>query len=154
MEVGELSVNQEEVVEVDDWVIDGLTREELDVQKVAAARKEEVDFMSTLGVFETSSWEECLRMTGKAPITTRWIDADKGSDGNVVVRSRLAARDFKKKGEADRVELFAATPALEAKRMLFRMAVLKNQEHPCMKYELMFLDVKKAHLNGKLQENE
>ncbi len=110
--------------------------------------------MIGLGVFETSSWEECLRTTGKAPITTKWIDTDKGSNGEVMVRSRLVAQDCKRKGEADRFELFAATPPLEAKRMLSRMAVLKNLEHPSKKYKLMFLDVKKAHLNGKLKEDE
>ena len=110
--------------------------------------------MIDLGVFETSSWEECLRTTGKAPITTNWIDTDRGSNGEVMVRSRLVARDFKRKGEVDRFELFAAIPPLEAKRMLFRMAVLKNQEHPSKKYKPMFLEMKKAHLNGKLKEDE
>ncbi len=82
--------------------------------------------MIGLGMFETSSWEECLRTTGKAPITTKWIDTDRGSNGEVMVRSRLMARGFKTNGEADRFELFAATLPLEAKRMVFRMAVLKN----------------------------
>ena len=71
-----------------------------------------------------------------------------------IIRSRLVARDFKKRGEADRFELFAVTPPLEAKRMLFRMAALKNQEHASKKYKLTFLDVKKAHLSGKLKEDE
>ena len=50
MDVGELSVNQEEEVEVDEWAIDDLTGEDRDVQKVAAARNEEVRFMIGLGV--------------------------------------------------------------------------------------------------------
>ena len=66
------------------------------MHKVAEARKEELDFMANIGVFEESSWEECVARSGRAPITTKWVDTDKGSGGNVMVRSRLVARDFKK----------------------------------------------------------
>ena len=79
---------------------------------------------------------------------------EQGTEKVEVVRSRLVARDFRKKGETERFDLFAAMPPLEAKRMLFQMAVRKNWEHPERKYKLLFLDVKKAHLNGKLGEDE
>ena len=45
-------------------------------------------------------------------------------------------------------------PPLEAKRMLFRMAAVKCREEPEKKYKLLFIDVKKAHLNGKLKEDQ
>ena len=32
---------------------------------------------------------------GKAPVSVRWVDTNKGGDGEMVVRSRLVARDFK-----------------------------------------------------------
>ncbi len=63
-------------------------------------------------------------------------------------------RDVNKKGESDRFELFAAKPPLEAKRMFFRTAAKKNQEHPEDKYKLLFVDVKKARLTGKMKECE
>ena len=44
------------------------------------------------------SIEECWRRTGKAPVSVRWVDTDKGVDGVVDVRSRLVAKDFKGKG--------------------------------------------------------
>ena len=93
-------------------------------------------------------------MTGKMPTTTRWVDTDKGMDGQVLVRSRLVARDFKNNGESCRFDLYAAMPPIEAKRMIFRMAVELNKQEPAMRYKLMFMDVKKAHLNGRLQDNE
>ena len=51
--------------------------------------------MRGLGVWEAASWDECVQKTGKAPVSTRWVDVDKGRDGAVDVRSRLVARDFK-----------------------------------------------------------
>ena len=103
-----------------------------------------------MGVFEKSTREECVARTRKSPITTRWIDTNKGTEENPMVRSRLVARDFKKKGEVERYDLFAAMPPLEAKRMLFQMAVRKNREYPREKYKLLFLDVS----NGKVNDDE
>ena len=60
------------------------------------------------------------------------------------MRSRWVARDFKPKGDKDREDLFAAMPPLEAKRMLFRQARVRRRK----KYKLLFIDVRKAHLNG------
>ena len=69
--------------------------EELDSEKVDEARGEEVGFMQGIGVWVKSTNEECWEMTGKAPVTTEWVDINKGRDGEVNVRSRLVARDFK-----------------------------------------------------------
>ncbi len=95
---------------------------------MAAARKEEVEYMAKLGVFEPASWEECLEKTGKPPITTKWVDVNNGTSEEMIVRSRLVARDFKLKGEAARFDLFPAMPPLEAKCVLFLMAVRQNRE--------------------------
>ena len=64
----------------------------------------------------------------------------------------MVARDFKPKGEKEREDLFAATPPLEAKKLLFRMAAgqVGATRTECVK--LMFVDVKKAHLNGVVGE--
>ena len=65
------------------------------------------------------------------------------------MRSRWVARDFKPKGEKDREDLFAAMPPLEAKRMLFRRARVRRKRA----YKLLFVDVRKAHLNGVCDED-
>ena len=57
--------------------------------RVQRARTEEVSFMKKLGVWEPSSLEECLQMTGRPPVSTRWVDVDKGREGRVEIRSRL-----------------------------------------------------------------
>ncbi len=58
--------------------------------------------------------------TGKAPIKVKWIDANKGNVNNPEYRSRLVAMEF---NTGKREDLFAATPPLEAKTLLFSLAV-------------------------------
>ena len=118
-----------------------------------------MQFMKELGVFEEVDVDECWKRNGRAPTSTRWIDINKGTEDEPVVRCRLVARDFKVKGERDREDLFAATPPLEAKKMLFRMARVKRRMRPNEsggkgKLKVMYTDVKKAPLNAKLKEDE
>ena len=82
---------------------------ELPFDLVAEARREEMAHM--LGhTFSVVKKQECLERTGKAPMSTRWIDSDKShGQGIMKVRSRFVARDFKKRGERDREDLFCAT---------------------------------------------
>ena len=97
---------------------------EIAEEELKRARIEEVSFMKKLGVWGPSSREECLQMTGRPPLSTRWVDVDKGREGRVEIRSRLEARDFRVKGAQREVDTFAAMPPMEAKRVLFRMAML------------------------------
>ena len=67
------------------------------------------------------------------------------------------AQDFKKKGDNNREDLFAAMPPLEAKKALFRLAAVKmtgkmTQRGEAMK--LMMVDVRKAHLNAKCNRHD
>ena len=48
-------------------------------------------------------------------------------DGTWQIRSRLVARDFKPSGDDGREDLFAAMPPLEAKKLLFRMAIAERK---------------------------
>ena len=70
-------------------------------------------------------------------------------------------RDFKAKGGkgvgTSAAELFAAMPPLEAKKILFRMtAATRRRRRRQGKEEekLMFVDVKKAHLNARCDLEE
>ena len=79
--------------------------------------------MTKIGVWIDASYDECLAKTGKPPISTRWVDVDAD------LRSRLVAGDFKVRGDAQEFDVFAAMPPLEAKRLLFRMAILDGSVH-------------------------
>ena len=118
MEVAENSVNQEDERKLWDcgsdlqWATDDHSGLSIDVELVREARAEEVQFMERLPVWERSSWEECQPRTGRDPVSTKWVDIDKGRDGEVL--SRLVARDFKSKNVAKDLDVFAATPPLMA----------------------------------------
>ena len=45
-------------------------------------------------------WEEAKRRMGKNPISVGWVDVSKGDDLETNYRSRLVARDIKRKGES------------------------------------------------------
>ena len=67
------------------------------------------------------------------------------------------ARDFKPKREGPRDDLFAAMPPLEAKKALFAFVAGVREKRRAQEYDevkLMFVDVKKAHLNAKCDEEE
>ena len=165
MDLGSLEVN----VEGEPWeeMADELDGDDVDdevgsdagfdPQLLSAARAEEIQFMHELGVWEQSTSQECWERTGRRPTSTKWVDVDKGRDGEVLVRSRLVARDFKVKGDSRGFDVFAATSSLELKRLLFRMARTSgsvgghDREGPV---KLMFIDVKKAHLNGVVGPDE
>ena len=95
---------------------------------------------------------ECWEKTGKAPVSVRWVDTNKGKDGEWDVRCRLVARDFKG-GDKGRDDLFAETPPLEAKRMLFSRAASRPRGRKGDWRKLMFIDVRKAHLNPVCEED-
>ena len=78
-----------------------------------AARKEEVSFMQSKPIWEIVPESKCWALSGKGPVSVKWVDTDKGDPGNPMIRSRLVARDFKGE-DKDRDDLFAGTPPLEA----------------------------------------
>ena len=60
-------------------------------------------------------------------MSLKWVDTDKGTEEEPMVRCRLVARDFKGKDEKDREDLFAATPPLELKRVLMSKAATRRK---------------------------
>ena len=140
-----------------DQYYDEKTGGELPPRLVMAAAEEEVEFMRKIELYEVVSLEECYADTGASPISTKWARTNKGTEQAPDIRCRLVARDFKPKGEKDRADLFAATPPLEAKRLLFR----QTARHPTVwrrggyeSVKIRLIDVKKAHLNAQVTNGE
>jgi len=76
-------------------------------------------------------------------ITTKWVDTNKGDSDNPNCRARLVGRElaFKK-----RTDLFAATPPLEALRMMVSLvACRQGSRNPKDRFILMTNDVKRAY---------
>ena len=154
-----MEVNQED--DSGDFYEDGIeylddrTGLPLDAKLVAAAEREELDFMEEIGVDDECDERECWERTGKTPTSSKFVRVNKGSRQHPDIRARLCARDFKLKGEGDREDLFAAMPPLEAKKLLFRQAVREPdvwRGGGFKSRKLLLIDVKKAHLNGIVPE--
>ena len=164
---GPVVINGLEVDQVPDEVdeydygkeyLDEKTGDVLDPKLAREARLEEIDYMKNkIDLYDEVLIEEAIEQTGKMPISTKWVDVNKGTSEKPDVRCRLVARDFKPKGDQHREDLFAAMPPLEAKKMLFRMAAShqgKVEGGRTKRMKLLFIDVKKAHLYGVVQEHE
>ena len=98
------ATNEDEGLEVADLA------EDINPELLGAAREEELDFMKTIDMWEKSSYEECYLRTGRGPVSTRWVDVDRGRKGDSDVRSRLVARDFKVRGDGRELEVYASMP--------------------------------------------
>ena len=112
-------------IEQNHWeqYFDNISGEELKGDMVREARREEMLEVKKHNVYEKVSFEECWRVTGKPPIGTRWVDVNKGDTVHPEYRSRLVAQEIK---TDKREDLFAATPPLEAKKLLMALALQKE----------------------------
>ena len=106
-------------------------------------------------VYEKVPIEECWRETGKAPIAVRWVDINKGDDDNPEIRCRWVGREFKGK-DNKRDDLFAATPPLECKKLLFSMAVTNGIGYNGDRskgMKLDFIDIRRAYFHARARGN-
>ena len=69
-----------------------VSNEELIPSMVTAARSEELDYFKAMKVYKYAPIAECLKVTDKAPIGTRWIDTNEGDRARPNYRSRLVAK--------------------------------------------------------------
>ena len=118
VDIGAVVINDREYYEE---IYDDLSGERLDPDGVMQARKEEMSEVRKHGVYVKVPISRCWEETGKAPIGVRWVDVNKGDQVHPEYRSRLVAKEIK---HEKREDLFAATPPLEAKKMLLSMACL------------------------------
>ena len=96
---------------------DALTGETLPPALVEEARKRELEYFASKGVWHLRLREEAYRVMGKAPISVKWVDTNKQDDENPLIRSRLVAREIRLPGQES---IFAPTPPLEALRTVPR----------------------------------
>ncbi len=98
----------------DNTYYDDITGELLDSKLVEAAVKDEMETYHSHGVYRKVPIDECYQSTGKKPIKIRWVIVNKGDAENPEYRARLVAKEIKMD---QRLDLFAATPPLEAKKV-------------------------------------
>ena len=78
--------------------------------------------------FRVVKKDEARRVTGREPISTKWVDTNKGDDKIPNTRARWVGQEFK---TDSRLDLFAGTPPLEAiKSVLSRCASNQTTHEP------------------------
>ena len=123
---------------------DAITHEPLPAALTDAARQEELSFMNSWKVWDVVPISECKQRTGKAPLKGRWVDVNKGDMRRPIVRCRWVAKEFNTYKSA---EFFAATPPLEALRMMISHAA-SGRTHGQGGRKLLVIDARKAHLHA------
>ena len=128
---------------------DEMTNKKLDRNGVLAARLDEIKQVHKHKVYTKVPIEECWTRTGKAPIKTKWVHINKGDEVNMELRSRLVAKEIKLD---NRMDLFAATPPLEAKKILFSLAVADgigySEGHRKDGMKIDFIDISRAYFQA------
>ena len=129
---------------------DDVTGKQIKTELVLKARAEQLGEVKKFNVYGKVPIQNCWNDTGKDPIGVRWLTINKGDDENPEIRCRIVAKEF---NTSKREDLFAATPPLEAKKMLFSFAVTegigyqKGKEDEGMKLD--FIDIRRAYYHAE-----
>ena len=137
---------------------DAITGQPLDPVLVAEARKKELEYFETKGVWHKRPRAEAYRRMGKPPITVKWVDVNKGDDLHPNYRSRLVAREIRRPGEDS---IFAPTPPLESLRTVLSMATTDfngepkhvREDHSEERTQISVIDISRAYFNARKEDD-
>ena len=118
--------------------IDDVSGRVLDHDLAVKARKLEMDFFRKMRVYDKVPRAAATR-DGCRVITTKWVDINKRDQKAPNYRARLVGRELKLDS---RLDLFAATPPLEAIRIICSLCA--NNQYGQQPYRIMTVDVKRA----------
>ena len=128
---------------------DDSTGEQLERTLADSARGEEMTEVRKHNLYKKVPISKCYEVTGKALVRTKWIDINKGDRARPEYRSRLVAMEI---ATGKRDDLFAATPPLEAIKVLLSLAVTEGVGfHPGNRkggMKLDFIDVRRAYFHA------
>ena len=127
-----------------------MSGEALRPELVREARIVEMQEFAKHRVYVKVPVQECWDLTGKPPIGTRWVDINRGDEVRPEYRSRLVAQEVKKDKRED---LFAATPPLEAKKILLSVFSSSETDPLGNPLALDFIDVSKAYYHAEAIRN-
>ena len=139
---------------------DDLTGQVLRDADVRTARAKELEYFCTKGVWKKMPRHLARTLSGRAPISVRWVDVNKGDDLNPNYRSRFVARQIKaldKSGDS----FFAPAPPLEALRTVLGLAVTTIGSHvPVLdgssveRSQVSLVDIKRAYFNARIDPRD
>ena len=111
------------------------------------ARRFEMQFFRRMKVYSKVPRSEAV-IHGCKVITTRWLDINKGDDVKPNLRARLVGRELKLD---NRFDLFAATPPLEALRLI--CAICANHKFRDNPFRILSVDVRRAYFYAKVSRS-
>ncbi len=139
---------------------DDLTGQVLRDDLVHAARMVELDYFHSKGVWIKVPKQRARAVTGRQPISVRWVDVNKGDEANPKYRSRLVARQIKALDRSG-ATYFAPAPPLEALRTVLSMAMTRVGAHQPIwdpssdrRQQTSFVDVSRAYFNAKVDREK
>ena len=126
---------------------DDVTGEFLDPKEVLRARLKELEYIREKKVYVKITRKQAREM-GIKVIGTRWIDINKGDAANPNHRSRFVAKEYNTGEDAT---LFAATPPLEALRLLVSEAatIEHDKDGKVREKGIMINDVARAYFEAE-----
>ena len=110
-------------------------------------------------VWKKVSIGEAKRISGRPPVTVRWVDISKGDDESPDIRSRFDARQIR---GANEDPLFAPTLPLDALRTILSYAATRfeNEKRKCRDpssldgIQISLIDISRAYFNVKVRPGE
>ena len=129
------------------WRVDGTW---IDPKLLIARRKEEMECMTKMGVFEVVDEKEC-HDNGCKPLKLKWVDKMKGEK----CRSRLVCRENKKAKDRDEQlgpeDAVSPMPPSEGLKMLVSTMMTGHDDgnHVDGPSEMATWDVSRAHFSGE-----
>ena len=125
---------------------------------VLVARREEIDWVPSEGVYEIVPMQECTDASMNS-LDLIWVDTDKSVDPTLKkIRSRLCAREYKtkKQGKIQRAppasQLFSAMPPLQAVKVLVSVMMSVGLSNKGKPLKLRHDDISRAHFQGTAQK--
>jgi hypothetical protein len=99
-------------------------------------------------VFEGVTTEEAMQDSDGKIVGCRWVNCNKGDAENPDVRCRLVAQEVNHGDASPNDSFYAATPPLEAKRLLFSQWATE-QKRDGRRLKISCVDIRKAYFNGR-----
>eukprot|EP00435_Cladocopium_sp_Y103_P060831 s663_g22.t1 len=134
----------------EDWTLytDEVSGKRLESGLVQKARAEEIEYARRYKVWEVVPTSEAWSETNRPPISSRWIDINKGDEQRPQYRSRLVIQEIR---HSDVEAIFAATPPLESVRMLLSLQRTgRDRDLKGRRRKVMFIDIRRAHWTAKI----
>ena len=129
---------------------DEYTNEILPAHLIKAAIIDELDYFNSK-VWEVTDVQTMKRYKDHKLVRCRWVLCNKGDAASPDVRARLVACEFNY-GTTTEASFYAATPPLEAKKILFP----KYADEPVRRgkqQRISFVDIRKAYFNALPKRN-